>query len=197
MFKRITVAAALTALASTGAAAQMGGMMGQVPDSVPSMQMGRGMMMGGMMGGGMMGSGMMPMMGQGMGMMATGGPGPVTLLRMRDALELTDEQVSRLESIQAEFEEGTQSHRTGMMASHAAAAEALQGDSPDLDAYQVSLQSAANLMVQLHVAMARAALEAREVLTPDQRQQLDTRGPEMMRGMMGAYGWRGMMQNRR
>lgn len=196
MIKRIVTTMVLVLLGTTGAAAQRGGMMGgQAPDSVPSMGTTRGMMMGGMMGQGMMGSGMMSMMGEGTGMMATGGPGPVTLLRMRDELELTDEQVRHLEEVQERFHSETESHMTTMMSEHEQAAETLQGETPDLDAYQQSLQAAANIMVQFHVAMARAAAEGREVLTPEQLERLRGQGPQMMRGMMGRYGWGDTMPN--
>lgn len=196
MIIRMLTAAVVTAAAATSVAAQRGGMHEQMPDSTPSMGVAHGMMMGGMMGEGMMGSGMMQMMGQGMGMMATGGPGPMTLLRMRDTLSLTDEQVGQLEAIQQDFQTTIQAHMTAAMASHQAANEALSRESPDFDAYQQSLQAAANTMVQAHVAMARAAAEAREVLTPEQREQLRTGGAQMMRSMMEHYGWEGMMRGR-
>lgn len=196
MLKRVIATAALVLLGTTTAAAQMHGMHGQATDTTPSMGMARGMMMGGMMGQGMMGSGMMQMMGQGMGMMATGGPGPMTLLRMQDELELTDEQVGRLESIQAESQEQMQTQMTAAMDAHREAAQALEGDAPDLQAYQQTLQGAANIMVQMHVGMARTSMEARDVLTPEQRERLGEQGPEMMQGMMGRYGWGGMMRNR-
>jgi Spy/CpxP family protein refolding chaperone len=168
-------------------------MHGQMSDSVPSMGMAHGMMIGGMMGQGMMGADMMQMMGQGMGMMATGGPGPATLLRMRETLDLTDAQVTRLEEIQRETQSTVQPQMTAMMSSHDAARQALQVAPPDFDTYERSLQAAANIMVQTHVAMARAQLEARDVLTPEQRESLATRGPEAMQGMMGGWGW-GMMR---
>ena len=191
MFKRFAAVAVMMALGTTAAEAQRGGMHGQMTDSVPSMGIAQGMMMGGMMGQGIMGSGMMQMMGQGMGMMATGGPGPAMLLRMRDALELTDAQVSRLEEIQRGLESTVQPQMTAMMSSHDAARQALEGDAPDFDTYQQSLQAAANVMVQTHVSMARAQVAAREVLTPEQLERLETRGSEMMQGMMGG---RGMMR---
>ncbi|MDZ7780496.1 MAG: periplasmic heavy metal sensor [Gemmatimonadota bacterium] len=185
--KTTTAMLALTLFGVTAVAGQAGGMQrmqGQMSDSTPSMGMAHGMMMGGMMGHGMMGSGMMPMMGQGMGMMATGGPGPTTLLRMRDALELSDDQVARLQELEEAFQEETGSHMNAAMASHEEAARALQGDAPDLGAYQQSLQAAANVMVQFHAAMARAAIDAREVLTPEQRERLNTQGAQMMGDMM-------------
>lgn len=195
MIRRTVTVAMLMTLGASGAAAQRGGMRGQMPDTTPSMGMAHGMMMGGMMGQGMMGSGMMQMMGQGMGMMATGGPGPMTMLRLREALELTDEQVTRLESIQRDFQSTTQTQMSAATASHGAAAESLQGDPPDLEAYQRGLQGAANIMVQAHVAMARAAVEARGVLTPEQLERLRVEGTQMMHSMMGGYGWRGMMRD--
>jgi len=189
MFKRIAAVAVLMVLGASTADAQRGGMHGQMSDSVPSMGMAQGMMMGGLMGEGMMGSGMMQMMGQGMGMMATGGPGPTTLLRMRDALELTGAQVSRLEEIQREVQNTVQPQMTAMMSSHDAARQALEGDAPDFDAYQRSLQAAANIMVQTHVAVARAQVDARKVLTPEQTARLEARGAQAMQGMMGGWGW--------
>ena len=177
--------AALLLVASQPASGQMHSMMhGQHGDSMPSMEMARGMMMGGMMGQGMMGSGMMPMMGQGMGMMDTGGPGPSALLHMQDELELTDQQVTALESIRDDARAAMQGRMSAMMSAHQAAADALEGASPDLDAYEGNLRTAADLMVQSHLAMARSALEAREILTPAQREMLDARGMQMMRGMM-------------
>ena len=176
---------ALLLVASQPALGQMHSRMhDQQGDTVPSMQMARGMMMGGMMGQGMMGSGMMPMMHQGMGMMATGGPSPTALLYMQDDLELTDRQVTALEAIRDDAQAQMQGRMSAMMSAHGAAADALEGASPDLDSYEGNLRTAADLMVQSHLAMARSALEARDVLTPEQREMLDARGIEMIRGMM-------------
>lgn len=119
----------------------------------------------GMMGGGMMGPGMMNMMGQGMGMMTTGGPGPTMILRMGDALNLTEEQRTQLEAIQTEYSDSVQGLMNRAMEAHQNAAAALEGDSPDFDAYEEALREGADQMVEAHVAMARVAAEAREVLT--------------------------------
>lgn len=195
MFKEImATVAAVAVLGSTAAVAQEGPRGQQTPGGMgPWMGMAQGMMMGGMMGQGMMGSGMMGMMGQGMGMMATGGPGAAAMLDMRDALDLTDEQVSRLETIRDGLAATVQPLMTAMMSSHTAAAEALRGDTPDFDAYQQGLQAAANIMVQTHVATARSQVEAREVLTPEQLGLLRDHGPNMMQGLMQMHGWPGMM----
>ena len=195
MFKGIIAAVASLTVLGAAAVVQVGPRHGQMSDSLPSMGVAQGMMMGGMMGQGMMGSGMMSMMGQGMGMMATGGPGANVLLGMRDALELTDEQVGRLETIRDELASTVQLQMTAMMSSHTAAAKALRTDSPDFDAYQQRLQAAANIMVQTHVAMARAQVEARGVLTPEQVELLQTQGPGMMQDVMEMHGWPGVMSH--
>ena len=193
MWKRTMVMAAGLFLAASGLSAQMGQMHEQRSDTMPGM-MGQRMMMGGMSGQGMMGPEMMQMMGQGMGMMATGGPGPAMILRMSDALELTDDQVSRLSEIRDEFSDNRQQHMSVAMAAHQKAAQALEGDSPDFGAYEEALSEAASHMVQAHVTMAQASVQARGVLSQDQRQQLQ-QGMHMMREMMGEPGMqRGMMQ---
>lgn len=194
MFRGILAAAVVVTVLGGAVALQQGQRRQQVPGMMgPSMGMAQGMMMGGMMGQGMMGSGMMGMMGQGMGMMATGGPGAAAMLDMRDALDLTDEQVSRLETIRDELAATVQPLMTAMMSSHTAAADALRGEEPDFDAYQQGLQGAANIMVSVHVAMARSQAEARDVLTPDQFERLQSRGPQMMGDVMQMHGWPGMM----
>ena len=80
-----------------------------------------------------MGPGMMEMMGQGMGMMATGGPGPAMILRMGEALDLKDEQRNQLQAIQSEYSDSVEPLMAAVMEAHQ--------------------------MVQAHVAMAQAAAE--------------------------------------
>ncbi len=80
---------------------------------------------------------------------------------------------------------------SAMMGAHQRARAALEGESPDLDAYEEALQEGANRMVQAHVAMARASAEARAVLTEEQRARIQG-GMQMMHGMMG-QGQPGMM----
>jgi Spy/CpxP family protein refolding chaperone len=177
--------------------AQGRGAPGGPPGAMPGMN-GDGMGMGGMMqmmgqgmmGGGMMGPEMMSMMGQGMGVMTTGGPGPSMILRMGDALNLTDEQRSQLDAIQTEFTDSVEPLMAGAREAHQNAAAALDGDSPDLEAYERALREAADGMVEAHVAMARAAAEARDVLTDEQREGLEG-GMQMMQGMMGGGGMMG------
>lgn len=192
MLTRATVAVTMLLIAATGVSAQRAGMHAQRADSMPAMMGQDMMMMRGMMGQGMMGQQMMTMMGRGMGMMATGGPGPAALLRIGDALELTDRQRSRLQQIQDETSANMRGHMQAAMAAHREAAEALGPKSPDFDAYESALREAADHMVVAHTLMAKAAFEAREVLTPEQREQLQ-RSMHMMGRMMGGPGAAGRM----
>ncbi|HUG40870.1 MAG TPA: Spy/CpxP family protein refolding chaperone [Longimicrobiales bacterium] len=135
----------------------------------------------------------MPMHGQAMQgmqhcMAMMGGPPPQMLLQHREALGLSADQMSRLEALQVRARETAMPHMQPAMQTHMAAAELLKGDAPDFQGYEASLREAADHMVRAHVAMARVAVDARRVLTPEQRDRLD----ELGRGMMGG-GEQGMM----
>lgn len=173
-----------------------GGMMGMMG------QGGMGMMMrmqGGMdgqmmqmMGRGRMDSGMMEMMERGMGVMDTGGPAPESILMMGDALGLTDEQRAELEAVQTRYREASGPMMAGIQESLDRAEVLLDGEAPDLVAYRDALQDAVDELVVAQVAMAEAAVEARAILTEEQRAELDM-GLRMMQGMMGTGGGGGMM----
>lgn len=162
-----------------GGAMQGPGMMGMMRGGMGGMMGGPMSQMQGMMGGAMMGHGMM------------GEPGPGMLLRLKGALELTGEQVSRLEGLQQKFSQQHEEHVKAADEAQRAAAEALRGEQPDLAAYEAKLKEAAAHGVEAHVVAARAALEARSVLTDEQRAKLRT-GMAMMReamcSMMGGQG---------
>lgn len=150
----------------------MTGMMGMMHGGTGGM-MGRPMsQMQGMMGAAMMGHGMM-----------MGAAGPGMLLRVKGTLDLTDAQVSRLEALQQKLSQEHEQHETAAGEAQRAAAEALSAEQPDLAAFQARLQEAAGHRVQAHVAAARAAVEARAVLTDEQRAKLHS-GMAMMRDIM-------------
>lgn len=174
MFKHslITVSALATLVAAPAMAQQpqrghMRGMMG------PQMMQQHGMMMGG---------GMMGMMSQ---------VRPAMLLQASDQLGLTEEQVESLTELR---ERSAQEHQALMQAAMNArqkASSALEGDSPDLDAYARAVNEAADRMADAHVAMAQTALDAKAVLTEEQRERLSdamslmrTMGGGMTGGMM-------------
>lgn len=127
-----------------------------------------------------------------MGMMGSMGMhgGPDMVLRMAKPLGLTDAQVERLQGIRDAAREAMQQHMQQAMQAGKAAGELLGGASPDLDAYQARLREAADHGVLADVAMARATVQVRQILTPEQRGMLET-GMRMMQHMM--QGGSGMM----
>lgn len=126
---------------------------------------------------------------QGMGMcMAWGGdmmenlpPGPGMLIRAKDALGLTEDQVAQLGALQEEAHAEVQAHMRAAMQSRQEAMQALSG-TPDLDAYKQALQTAHTEMLEAHMAMVRANVEAGAVLTEAQQKMLDT-ARSVMRAM--------------
>lgn len=108
--------------------------------------------------------------------------GPGMILKLKESLELTDDQVKRLMTIQKEAQAGMQQHMMAGMKAMQAADKLLDVASPDFAAYEVAMRGAANHMVLAHTGMARADVEARQVLTADQRNHL-TLARKMMKEM--------------
>ena len=215
--KAWTATLALMALASVPAAGQQmpmaghgqnGAAMGSGMMQMCHSMMGGGGMMGGsgMMGGhgsmmgsggamgseGMMGArGMMGgsgMMG-GMGMAAS----PSALLSAAEPLGLTADQKTKLEDLAKAAAGDHQTHLQAAAAAREKAASTLQDENPNVDAYAAALQEAASHMVQAHVALTRASLDARAVLTPEQQAKVKD-GTALVGSMMcGMMGQRGMM----
>jgi len=142
-------------------------------------------MAGGMMGGyGAMGG--YGMMGATEGMASL----PAGLLAAAEQLGLSADQKTRLESIATTARENGVSQMQAARQARQQAAQALNGNAPDLDAYAKALHTASDHMVQAQVAMAKASLDARAVLTPEQRTRLQNGmalAGEMACGMAG-YG---------
>lgn len=145
----------------------------------------RGMMMGAQGHGGMMGM---------MGGMMMAGPGPGMILAQSDVLALTDAQVEEIEGLRERLSETRTEHVETMRTLHERLAEEA-GAQMDLDAYESAVRSLEDERVAMHMAMARAARDAREVLTAEQREKLRV-GMRMMRGMMMRmmHGREGAMQ---
>ena len=118
-----------------------------------------------------------------------GGASPAMLLQHRDALGLSQSQVQRLERLQNEVQTSVMPHMRPGMQAHAAAAEVLKADTPDFAAYEARLREGADHMVRTHVALARVGVEARKVLTAEQRNRVSNLQGEMMSG-----GQQGMMR---
>lgn len=166
------LAAALTAallvvpagLTAQGHAAHHGGADGSA--AAPRAMMGAGMM-------GSMQSG--PMMG-----------GPRILLAQRERLDLTDDQVTRLEELQSRMDELRSSHRTEMLSVREELGSLRAADDLDLDRYESLLRRQADLRVEMQVQMARTRREALGVLTDEQRSELSAGAAAMGRMQPGA-----------
>lgn len=152
-------------------------------------QMQQGMHQGQGMGQGM-GMGMQHGMGMHEGMMGMmmSRPGPGMILRLKETLELTDDQVSRLEAMHNEARESMQAHQQAAQQARMRAHQAMMADAPDLDAFQAALEEAADHTIQAAMAMARVHTEAAGVLTDVQTEKLHTlmeAMEEMHEGGMG------------
>ncbi len=199
--KRFTTAALLAIFGAAGSAAAQqnppqppppphAGMPGMAPTPAAP-----GMGMQGMQGmGGMMGN----MMGM-MGMMAP--QGAREFLAMRAALGLTDTQAQQLRAIADQAEQAARPHMQAAMQAHHAAMQALEAEAPDPARFQAQLQEAATHFVEAQGALARSAIQALAVLTPEQRAnvrfalrlQHERMTGAMMGGMMqGMGGMQGM-----
>lgn len=198
---------ALALVAAPLGAQQMGamhgaghqGMAGQGTLPTCSMMGGPGMMMGaqGAMGGyqGTMGSGGMAghqgMMAGGTRGMNPAAMGTGALFGGAD-LALTPDQQTKLDDLVATARQEHLSHMQAAMSVQSGAAEALAGSKPDMDAYEQMMKQAATQMVEAQMTFAKAAVEARALLTPEQLAKLPEGGQlvnTMMCGMMGHGSW--------
>jgi hypothetical protein len=160
---------------------------------------GQGQMHGQMQQGMHQGQGMGQGMGmhQGMGMqqgmmgMMMSRPGPGMILRLKETLELTEDQVSQLETMHNEAQEAMHTHQQAAQQARMRAHQAMMGDAPDLDAFQTALQEAADHGVQAAMAMARVHTEAAGVLTDAQTEKLHT----LMEAMQEMHEGQGMMDS--
>lgn len=116
-------------------------------------------------------------------MAMTAHPGPAMLLRVQKALGLSPAQVAQIEQLQQQSSSATQEHMREAMQAHQRAQQLLRSDAPDMTALEAAAKEAAEHTALAHVAMIRAGVDARKVLTTEQRQKLQT-GMAMMHEMM-------------
>lgn len=92
------------------------------------------------------------------------------LLRLRERLNLSDEQVKQLESMNAN--RAGQLDRAAMMRARADLVEARRGDG-NLDKVKAAYERIARLRTDFQVAQLKARQDARQVLNAEQRSQVD------------------------
>ena len=137
--------------------------------------------------GGMMG--MMNMM-EDCPMMSGMRESPQALLSQREALGLTTDQVQRLEALEERARAAREPMMAGMHTIHQEIRSATEGDRFDEAAARAAFERMGDLHTEMAVAMLRTSSEARQVLTPEQRSQLQDMGG----GMMAMGGGMNMMQ---
>lgn len=111
-----------------------------------------------------------------------GGHPAALLLRARQALELTDEQVTRLEALQAAPQ--PKSSAPDLMRARADLMEAMQGDG-NLAGARAALDKMSRARNEALVARLKVRQDVRSVLTPAQKTKVDNMR-RALRGRMGA-----------
>ncbi|MFV1986892.1 MAG: Spy/CpxP family protein refolding chaperone, partial [Gemmatimonadota bacterium] len=145
-----------------------------------------GSMMGGEGGGSMMGGeGRGSMMG-GEGMVAIMGTKLSTILRQKDALGLTETQIQDVEAVQQRLGQRHETHKEDMKAMAARRAEILGEDQPDLEDLESILSKEADERVEMHMYMARSGREALQLLSEEQRSNLQYARRLSHNGMKGS-----------
>lgn len=178
---RVTAAVVVALLMPAGLAAQ-GHQMGQAPvphDDMTTQSTGMPMMAS------------MPMR-----------PGPRMLLAQREALNLSDQQVERLDKLQERMATVATQHRDEMGALRDEFAALGASETLDVGRYEKLLRRNADLRVDLQVEQAKIGQEALAALDDQQRsnvryglrmQQMMHPGAGMSTGMSGGTGMMGMM----
>jgi hypothetical protein len=105
-------------------------------------------------------------------------------LRLRTSLGLSADQVQRLEELALRARAARADRIRQAEAAEHAADDAMHAAAPDLTVYEGHLRAAAAHRVEARLATARAALEARAILSPAQRERLQT-AIDTMHEMMG------------
>lgn len=115
------------------------------------------------------------------GLPGMGGLGLGALLRFREQLELTDEQVSRLEALEEPLRQAHEEAQKTIQEHQRQLREAWQADEPDRNAIRSHMQAIMEAQQAAQLAALDAMLGARAVLTDEQRGRLQ--------GWIGARAW--------
>ncbi len=94
---------------------------------------------------------------------------PPHLLERQEALELSDEQVSRLEALAAEFKEGHHQAMADAEEHHKQAIEIWMADAPDIDQLRAHAEAAMQAQQTAHMVLIVAAAQGKALLDAEQR----------------------------
>lgn len=115
------------------------------------------------------------------------------LLMHRDDLSLTADQVQRLQAIQADALKADIRRRADVQIAMVDLMQLMQQPTPDRGKIDNAIRDVGRQVSDLAIAQSHAFLDARNVLTPEQRQKLESMHARMMRGMGGMGGPMGGM----
>ncbi len=133
-----------------------------------------------------MGPGMGQGMGPGMGAGMARAPAE-HLLRMAPMLNLSDDQVSRLQSLASKQTAARRNDGPDLLRARADLMEATNGDI-DVSAARAALERMSKLRIDAAVARLQEQKDARAVLTADQKARLDAMHAQMMQPMGAMQG---------
>lgn len=123
--------------------------------------------------------------GQGMGLFS-----PQVLVRQREFLELTDDQVARLEQLDEEARQVRDETAEQIQEHREALQEAMAADVPDVDAVRTHAQAVHDAQQAVQLAHLTVVASAKGLLTEEQRSKLDEWTAGARRGAAGAWGRR-------
>jgi Spy/CpxP family protein refolding chaperone len=112
---------------------------------------------------------------------------------VRKALGLTDEQVGKLHKIGVDAEKSAVQTRAQMEMNRIELRELMRGENPDQSAIMAKIDEGSALRAKMEKARVQTMLEAKAVLTPEQRAKVKT---FMENRGAGGMGRGGMMQRR-
>lgn len=101
------------------------------------------------------------------------------LLGMRERLDLTEDQVRRLEALATSQRAALRPNEPAMLRARADLAEAMQRD--NLDGVRTAMERMSRVRIDATIARLQARRQAREILTAEQRARLEEPGPVMRR----------------
>lgn len=110
-------------------------------------------------------------------------PGPRMLLAQREALDLSDAQVERLEKLEDRMQTAVTEHREEMVALRDQLTALPESEELDIGQYETLLEQAADRRIAMQVERARIGQEAFDVLDDQQRSNVRY-GMRMQRMMM-------------
>jgi Spy/CpxP family protein refolding chaperone len=100
---------------------------------------------------------------------------PGVLLQHQERLKLSDVQTARLQALQKQAQADCAQHVRLAMPAQRTAIQLLEATAPDFAAYAAKLKEASAHTVEAQLAMAKALVAARKVLTNAQRQTITSR----------------------